>query len=193
MGRPREFDTDEALNAAIQVFWLKGYESTSMVDLMEAMDLHKGSIYKAFGDKHQLFMSALGHYMSVGSTHLKSMMESAESPTEAIRSFLYMALTECTCGPVAKGCLMMNSVVELAPHDEDVKALIGNFMEGAKRQISAVISRGQALGEFRTDKSGDELADYVMNVKAGLLTAGKMDIRTSDPETIIEMTLQAIA
>ncbi|TDI75594.1 MAG: TetR/AcrR family transcriptional regulator [Bacteroidetes bacterium] len=189
MGRPREFDTVEALTAAMQVFWLNGYESTSMVDLMAAMDLHKGSIYKAFGDKHQLFIAALTHYMTYGMDHLKQLFEEVESPKEAVGSFMRMALSDCTCGPVAKGCFMMNSVVELAPHDKEVKELIGAFMDSARKNVSMAIERGQALGEFRTDKTADELASYVLYVKAGLLTAGKMQLVSQDPFAAAEMAL----
>jgi TetR/AcrR family transcriptional regulator, transcriptional repressor for nem operon len=192
MGRPREFDTTEALNAAIQVFWLKGYESTSMVDLMKAMGLHKGSIYKAFGDKHQLFLQALTQYMTWGDQHLRELLESAESPRAAVRSFMQMALTECACGPVAKGCFMLNSVVELGPHDDEVKALIGGFMDTARKHVAAAIKRGQKTGEFRTDKSAEDLANYIMYVKAGLLTASKVQLDSQDPFAVAEMALIAI-
>ena len=63
MARPREFDMDEALDAAISTFWTQGYEATSMTDLMEATGLHKGSLYKAFDDKHDLFMKSLSRYL----------------------------------------------------------------------------------------------------------------------------------
>lgn len=192
MGRPREFDETEALNSAMHVFWLKGYEATSMKDLMKAMDLHKGSIYKAFGDKHQLFMSALGHYMGQGSEGMMRAFDEAPTPKDAVRSFLTMSLRQCACGPTVKGCFMMNSVVELAPHDETVRSFIESFMKSIKGKLSELIAKGQAIGQFRTDREPVELAEYLMFVKAGILTGCKMRLESQDPYGAVELALSAI-
>ena len=136
MARQREFDMEEVLDAATTAFWSHGYEATSLQDLMEATGLQKGSIYKAFGDKHQLFMSALGHYMGQGGEGMMRAFDEAPTPKDAVRSFLTMSLRQCACGPTVKGCFMMNSVVELAPHDETVRSFIESFM--ADEQPKAV-------------------------------------------------------
>ena len=192
MGRPREFDELEALSSAMRVFWLKGYEATSMTDLMEAMDLHKGSIYKAFGNKHQLFMSALRHYVGQGSEGMMHAFEEAPTPKDAIRSFLTMSIRQCACGPTVKGCFMMNSVVELAPHDETVRSFIESFMQNMKDKLSELIAKGQALGQFRTDHEPVELAEYLMFVKAGILTGSKVRLESQNPFGVVELALSAI-
>lgn len=192
MGRPREFDETEALSSAMRVFWLKGYEATSMKDLMEAMGLHKGSIYKAFGDKHQLFMSALGHYMRQGGEGMMRAFDEAPTPKDAIRSFLTMSLRQCACGPTVKGCFMMNSVVELGPHDETVRSFIESFMQRTKDKLSELIAKGQAMGQFRTDREPVEIAEYLMFVKAGILTGSKVRLESQDPFRVVELALSAI-
>ena len=192
MGRPREFDETEALSSAMRVFWLKGYEATSMKDLMKAMDLHKGSIYKAFGNKHQLFMSALGHYLGQGGEGMMRAFDEAPTPKDAVRSYLTMYLRQCACGPTAKGCFMMNSVVELAPHDETVRSFIESFMQNMKDKLSELIAKGQALGQFRTDYEPVKLAEDLMFVKAGILTGSKVRLESQDPFGVVELALSAI-
>jgi len=192
MGRPREFDEMEALTDAMRVFWLKGYESTSMSDLMEAMHLHKGSIYKAFGDKHTLFMAALKHYLAQGEAGFQRVLSISTSPKEAIRGFLRMSLRQCTSGPVVRGCLMMNSVVELAPHDEKVKKMIADYMSDLETRLSVVIEEGQRLSQFRSDKTGLELAQYLLFVKAGLLTGSKVNSASQDPFEAADLALSAL-
>ena len=88
MGRPREFDMDQALNAAMTAFWTHGYEATSMADLMKVMNLQKGSIYKAFHDKHDLYMQALNRYLDNGLKTMKQGIGKATSPKEGIRFWL---------------------------------------------------------------------------------------------------------
>jgi len=192
MGRPREFDTTEALEAAMGVFWLKGYESTSMTDLMAAMDLHKGSIYKAYGDKHQLFLAALGHYVRHLGSQMRTVMSTARSPKDAVEKWLALWLSESTGGEVAKGCFMMNSVVELAPHDPEVSKMIKSFIELGKTRLVSVIKEGQAIGEFRTDMSAEDIASYIVFVKAGLLTAGKLQLPSVNPASMVETAMQAV-
>jgi TetR/AcrR family transcriptional repressor of nem operon len=85
VGRPRQFDEAEVLDAAIQAFWAKGYEATSMADLLEVTGLHKGSLYQAFGDKHTLFVAALRRYLEGMRSRKNVLLRETESPLEGIR------------------------------------------------------------------------------------------------------------
>ena len=189
MGRPREFDEKEVLSKAMRVFWLKGYEATSMTDLMGAMQLHKGSIYKAFGDKHNLFYLSLKAYMDQGREAAMQMMEGATSPREAVGMFMNMSLRQCACGDQVKGCFMINSIVELGPHDEQIRELIARFMESMRDKLVSTIVSGQKMGEIRTDTSARDLANYLISVKAGLLSASKVKMANHDPYVIAEFAL----
>jgi TetR/AcrR family transcriptional repressor of nem operon len=97
MARPREFDMDEALDAAIGTFWTQGYEATSMTDLMEATGLHKGSLYKAFDDKHDLFMKSLSRYLDNHWETMQAILGEARSPLEGVRAWLQGVAHLC-CG-----------------------------------------------------------------------------------------------
>lgn len=192
MGRPREFVANEALTDAMRLFWLKGYEATSLKDLMEAMQLHKGSIYKAFGDKKNLFLLALKLYMDQGASAFDELSESASSPREAVRLFMRMSLRQCTSGQKIKGCFMMNTVVELAPHDEEIQAFIAAYMEKMRDNLCDLISRGQSLGQFRADLKAIDMADYLIYVKAGLFTGSKMNLKAQDPYMAAQFAVKAL-
>ena len=127
VGRPREFDEEQALEAAMDVFWEKGFEATSMADLCAATGLHKGSLYQAFGDKHALFMQALKAYADREFHETAAVAFAHDSPLASIRAVVGTVCKEALEG---KGCLMINSLVELAPHDPEVhKALLQRFAQ----------------------------------------------------------------
>ena len=88
MARPREFDMNQALDAALNTFWTQGYEATSMTDLMEATGLHKGSLYKAFEDKHDLFMKSLTRYLDNAWTMSQATLTEAQKPLDGLRAWL---------------------------------------------------------------------------------------------------------
>ena len=94
MARPREFEINDALEKAMEAFWAKGYDATSMVDLMKVMNLNKGSIYAAFGNKHALFTKALTQYTDTTYARIKNIFTSIEAPNEAMKVFFDEMLVE---------------------------------------------------------------------------------------------------
>ena len=173
MGRPREFDTTQALEAAMNAFWQKGYASTSMADLMEAMDLRKGSIYKAFGDKHALFVKTLEHYMQQGITLLRARFAEAGTPLDAVRLFLELAVEQCRLGSPCMGCYAANTVVELGPHDEKVNALLSQHLSRVRQLLVDQIVAGQANGSIREDLPPADLAEFLSTLQMGIVSRAK--------------------
>jgi TetR/AcrR family transcriptional repressor of nem operon len=124
VARPREFDINQALDAAMEAFWRHGYEGTSLADLMDVMGLQKGSVYKAFGSKHELFIHVLKRYLDKLSADMGAAIGGASSPAEALRQFIDYVRSTGFEGDLRKGCLAVNSVVELAPHDDEVRDIL---------------------------------------------------------------------
>ncbi len=172
MARPREFDTDKALEAAMQAFWQKGYTATSMADLMDAMGLQKGSIYKAFGNKHALYLTVLRNYLQKGFFSLKSHMEQASTPLAAIEAFLNSAVRTCAVSP-QKGCFAINSVVELGPHDDETLQCLNDHFANIKQLVADTIQAGQTQQLIRTDTPAAELAEYLVTVQMGIVSSSK--------------------
>ncbi len=173
MARPREFDIDDALENAMQAFWSYGYEATSMSDLMEAMDLQKGSIYKAFGDKHSLFIAALEHYLNTVHEFDRKILEKGESPKKAIHTWLNTDLKNACSQSLKRGCLMVNALNERAYRDEKVANLITLHTARLSKMLTKTIKRGQELKEFRSDINASDISQVIIVSLFGMLTLTK--------------------
>ena len=148
----------------MDAFWAKGFEATSMADLCCCTGLHKGSLYQAFGDKHTLFMDALKHYSDTEFHKTAAVMQNLDSPLESIRAVVNKV---CEDSGGEKGCMMINSVVELAPHDPAVKAALQGFGEQRMRVITEMIGKAQELGEISVKTDPYKLARQLMMTLAG--------------------------
>lgn len=170
VGRPREFDEEAALEAAMDAFWEKGYEATSMADLCACTGLHKGSLYQAFGDKHQLFMSALRHYADKDFHRVAAVAFKSASPIANIRAAVDKIMEDAGSD---RGCMMINSLVELAPHDPEVKAALKGFGAQRVRVMADLIGKAQEAGEISARKEPARLAQQLMMLLAGGATLVK--------------------
>ena len=183
VGRPREFDEEAALEAAMEAFWQKGYESTSLADLCTCTGLHKGSLYQAFGDKHALFMRSLKHYSDTEFKESAAVVLQHESPLEGIRALVREV---CNYAAEGKGCMMINSMVELAPHDPEVKKAIEYEGQRRMRVVTDLLTRAQQLGEIRADLVPERLAQQLMIGLAGSAAMVKGLITTDQVLEILD-------
>ena len=135
---------DDALDAAMVVFWERGYRGASMTALVAATGLQKGSLYKAFDDKHDLFMKSLSRYLERGLGELDSALRGAASPKAGLRQWLDAIVVERSCsGDQRVGCFAVNSVVELGVDDESVRRQLEGHFARMRRMLGDVIRRGQ--------------------------------------------------
>ena len=148
----------------MDAFWAKGYEATSMADLCCCTDMHKGSLYQAFGDKHTLFMGALRHYADSEFHETTAVLSESNTPLENLR-----ALVNKICEDAAgeKGCMMINTMVELAPHDPAVKAALQGFGQQRMQAATEMIAAAQASGELSVKTEPSRLARQLMMTMAG--------------------------
>jgi TetR/AcrR family transcriptional regulator, transcriptional repressor for nem operon len=124
MPRPREFDETAALEAALECFWRHGYEGTSLRDLTASMGLTPPSLYNAFGDKQQLFSRALEHYLERSTRDRLRRLEESFPPKEALGRFFNEIIDHSIKDPHRKGCFLVNSALEVAPHHAECRAVI---------------------------------------------------------------------
>ena len=135
-GRPRKAEPEVALAAVMSAFWEKGYEATSMSDLTEATGLHKASLYQTFGDKHQLFVSALKLYFNKTAEAQKTSRSGEESPIKAIKKSVTSTIDQCAEG---KGCLAVNSLIEVAPFDSEIDRILRQFRQRLENQMARLV------------------------------------------------------
>ena len=164
-------------------FWKKGYESTSLNDLCCCTGLHKGSLYQAFGDKHQLFMRSLNHYADREFREVADVAFQQDSPLDSIRA---LVRTVCDHAAEGRGCLMINSIVELAPHDPEVRDMLAK--EGQRRigVMTELLTKAQALGEIRAELDPLRLAQQLMVGLAGSAALVKGLITTEEVMELLE-------
>ena len=189
VGRPREFDEDAVLEAAMDAFWSKGYEATSLADLCACTGLHKGSLYQSFGDKHELFMRALNHYSEKEFQQSMAVTSDSNTPLENIRAVIHKV---CEGVEDCKGCMVINSMVGLAPHDDEVKTAVNSF--GAKRLkiMAEMIGKAQEAGEIRKELDPATLARQLMVTMAGVAATTKSLIGSKDGIALLDGTIDLL-
>ena len=187
VGRPREFDEEQVLTAAMEAFWRKGYEATSLADLTACTRLNKASLYRVFGDKHELFKATLKNYADMEFRKVMAVAFDSESPLENIRAVVRKI---CDDADSDKGCLMINSLVELAPHDPEVKQMLQGFAEQRIGAMTDMIDKAQQADEIRKELEPFKLAVSLMLTLAGSATMVKgfmpIDLIVENFENLIE-------
>ena len=172
MARPREFDVDEALQRALEVFWQQGFAATSMQDLVAAMGIQKASLYATFGDKHTLYTTALRRYQQETLDELTEHLAKAASPLAAITEFVD-EVVEHTARDGRRGCLCVNANTELAPHDAEVAELLRAHHERMESLLAATIERARTLGEIPHQADPRALATFLLGVVVAMNVLGK--------------------
>lgn len=193
LGRPREFDLDEALDDAMHAFWANGYEATSLADLMEATGLQKGSIYKAFGDKRSLFLRALDRYLSMNLAGLEKAVAEHDDPAEAVEAAL-VGMVRVLCDPRndRRGCFATNSVMELAGRDREVADRLALHFERQRSLLEASVGRAQRAGAFRDDEPAGDVALTLVLLVPGLVAGGKLGARPEQGERLARLALRLL-
>jgi len=192
MGRPREFDTDAALERAMQVFWARGYDGTSLCDLIEAMGISKSSFYEAFGSKHDLFLSSLDRYRDNVIGLLAAKLESANSPRAAIADALALALDADTEPNRPHGCFVSRCAMELAGRDLAAASRIAAGMERTVEAFRGAVVRAQELGEIPADRDAQALARYLVSSMNGLQIMAEAKADRATLKDVIRLTLAAL-
>lgn len=189
VGRPREFDEEQVLTAAMDAFWKNGYEATSLSDLCDCTGLHKGSLYQTFGDKHQLFMRSLKHYVDCMVGDVMAAADASDSPLDNIRSALRTAVSRAG---EEQGCMMINSLVELAPHDPEVKAALKMVAEKELNMVAELVARAQQAGEISDPRKPERIARQLMVTLAGLAATIKGFVNTEQALETIDDAITAL-
>lgn len=167
MPRPRHFSEPEALDAAIERFWQHGYTATSVRDLGQAMGLGAASLYNCFGDKQALFARALDRYLDGTMRERIARLEASLPPRAAITGFLDEIVAASLADPQRRGCLMVNTALEVAPHDKAVGATIAARLAELEGFFRRCVAAGQADGSIGMGDA-DDLARLLLATVMGL-------------------------
>ena len=165
----KNFDVGEALGKAMQAFWARGYEATSMQDLVDATGVNRASLYATYGDKRSLFLAALRMYDERMRRGLLADLEARHGPREAIRRmFLAFAANVSEAGG-NRGCFLTNTALELAPHDSEIGRVVAHAQKEIEAFFARMIEKAQALGEIPAHVEPEETARGLLASLVGLV------------------------
>jgi len=185
----KTFDVEDAVSRAIAVFWDKGYVATSMADLTRAMGINKGSLYNAFGSKKKLFIRALQQYDRDRSQRTLDDMFAKQTPLDAINGLFDHVITHNCSNPANKGCLLVNTALELPHHDADIREMVTRSLDNLKDFFEHSIMRGQANGSIPAHINPQTTAHVLRALIVGLQVLSR---EASSPEAFNAVKVQVI-
>ena len=169
----KTFEEADVVEQAMQVFWEKGYAATSISDITDATGIKRGSLYNAFGGKHDLFVQALQKYGGERRTNNLRMLESVEDPREAITMFFDALVKATVDDPDRKGCLLFNTALEYSSHDDDVRQLVSDGVNEVVAFFEGQIRRGKELGSIPNSVDTRSAAKALVALAVGIRVLGR--------------------
>ncbi|GAA4050556.1 TetR/AcrR family transcriptional regulator [Streptomyces shaanxiensis] len=190
MARTKEFDPEAALQAALELFWQRGYEATSMSDLVERLGIGRASIYATFGNKHELYLKALERYDRAGLPPIVRELSQPGPALPAVRKVVRRYAAEAADAQLRlNGCLVTNTAAELAPHDRAAARQVERNWDQLETVLHSALVRAQAQGELSADRDPLTLARMLLVLLQGLRVVGKA---SPDPARVRDAAEQAL-
>ena len=192
MSRPKEFNPDDAIEKAMQVFWHKGYEATSMEDLLTAMDLNRGSLYDTFGDKRTLFLKVMDRYCTTFAGPKFSLLDQPGPALPTLRRFISGMIEGGLADPQRRGCLIANTVMELSPHENEIAGTLRQALKMVEDTFFKVLARAKQQGELKPDKDPRALARFLTTMMQGTIVMIKAGASTDVVKQTAETALSIL-
>jgi AcrR family transcriptional regulator len=189
-GRPRAFDIDQALDRAVEVFWRKGYEGTSLSDLTRAMGINRPSLYAAFGDKRALFRKVIDRYTN-GAADFTLQALQAPKAREVAERLLFGAAEEMCGGDHPAGCLLVQGALAAGNEATSVRRELASRRDQARALLHQRLRRAKKEGDLPPDADPAALARYLMTVLNGMAVQGAGGASRKDLRRVAEVALQS--
>ena len=168
MARLKEFDETRALDAAVDCFWQRGYGATSVRDLADAMGIGGPSLYNAFGDKRALFSRSLERYANRSMRERIARLEARHQPKQAIRAFIAEIIDRSLKDPDRRGCLLINSALDVAPHDAEFGAVVAGYLDEIRAFFRRNLEAARRSGQLARTLDPEQVAGHLLGVVAGI-------------------------
>ncbi|MEU5216092.1 TetR family transcriptional regulator [Streptomyces sp. NPDC020807] len=192
MARTKEFDPEAALRAALELFWERGYEATSMADLVEHLGVGRASLYATFGNKHDLYMKALDRYLETRDPEIVEALSAPGPALPGVRALVRRFTAEAASEGRQRlnGCFVTNSAAELAPHDPAVARRVELSWEQMETLLYGALTRARAGGELPADRDPRALARMLLVLLQGIRVVGKA---STEPGRVLDAAEQALS
>lgn len=192
MARHKEFERDEALQKAMEVFWARGYEATSMQNLVEHMGINRQSLYDTFGDKHSLYLEALDRYQEVESRRIFELLEKPGSVKKALKKLFTGVIEGSLCEGQRRGCLMNNAMSELAGRCKATAEKTRHNMAAVEEAFYRALLRGKKEGELKDLRDPRAVARFLYNSFQGLVLTAKATQDRKTLDDVVKVTLSVL-
>ncbi|MBS1683296.1 MAG: TetR/AcrR family transcriptional regulator [Bacteroidetes bacterium] len=173
MPRQKEFEREEVLEKALEVFWCNGYNGTSFADLTEGMCINRQSIYDTYGDKHTLFIEVLNHYSEKNGESLRAHFSQDKPARQLFKEYFQAAVQNISGDTKSKGCLINNAALEMIPHDAAVKQIARRNIDGLYKVFLDAIKKGVKTKELSPKLNPEAVAMHLVTTIQGMNTVGK--------------------
>ncbi|MFF3560517.1 TetR/AcrR family transcriptional regulator [Streptomyces sp. NPDC002574] len=190
MGRTREFDTDQAIDRAMDLFWRRGYAETSLQDLLKELSIGSGSLYSAFGSKEQLYARALERYCAQQAGGLTEILENATEIRPAVHQVL-SEMVEADLADPSRGCLVVNAATERGD-DPDTVDRVATAMRTVESALAGALERAKSRGELSEDKNPVELARFLTTFVQGLRVVGQARLGRTFTQDAVATALHSL-
>lgn len=190
MARTKEFDPEAALRATLELFWTRGYEATSMADLVEHTGVARASLYATFGGKRDLYLKALDRYGDLTDPGLLDRLAQPGPALPAVRALVESYADEAAGPRGRRGCFIVNTAVELAPHDPAAARRVQASWDLIEAALTSALIRAQAQGELAGDRDPRALGRMLLVLMQGLRVMGKA---ATEPERLRAAAAQALS
>lgn len=192
MARPREFDRDEALKAALKVFWSKGYDGSSFRDLETEMGLSRSSLVATFKDKQSLFEEALSLYVKEYSEPKYQMLRDATSAKAGLHKFLSAIAESSISGKSPAGCFIVNSTIGVGGVDKKIGEFLESRLKIREKDILSLLTRALESGELRKDLNIRSVSRVIQTLSLGIPTLARMGKSKAYFEEMIDEALRIL-
>lgn len=189
MPRPKSFDEEAVLDQAVQLFWERGYEGTSLADLETHLGLGRQSLYNTFGDKHGLFLKALERYHKENGDVALPRLLAPDAGLDAIRQFFRWSVASLTSQTERRGCLLTNTISERAYQDSDALVRCNHAREDLERAFRRALSQAKKLGELPRSLDVEATATLLVIQNYGLTVLAKAGAGAAQLHAAVEALL----
>jgi len=191
MARQKEFNQDEVLQKAMEVFWRRGYEGASIQDLVQHMGINRQSMYDTFGDKHALFLQALDRYREIQSRRVFEILDRPGSVKRNVRLLFEEAVDRALSEEGRRGCFVGNATSELAGRCKETAIRTCKSMASAEKTFQRALIRGTEQGEFRIHDTR-AVARFFYCVLQGLVLTAKASRDRKLLNDVVKVTLSVL-
>jgi TetR/AcrR family transcriptional repressor of nem operon len=192
MARQKEFDRDEVLHKAMEIFWTRGYEGASIQDLVKHMGINRQSMYDTFGDKHSLFLEALDRYREIQSRKVFEVLERPGSMKKNLRQLFEEAVARSLSAEGRRGCFVGNSMSELAGRCKETATRTCSSVASAEKMFQKALQRGKEQGELRRVSDTRAVARFLYSNLQGLLLMAKATRDRKLLNDVVKVTLSVL-